>query len=255
MYIDSHTHLSDEKLIGDIDEIITGFSESGIDMVVEIGSDMESSRSAVSLAAKYDCIYAIVGCHPISTGDVTDADMLELESLAKCDKVVAFGEIGLDYHYDMDREEQKKLFISQLLLADKVGLPVVIHLRDAYEDMETILNEYKSYINNGILFHCYSGSAEMVQRFSHLDPYYAFGGAITFKKNNRELAIRAVPTDRLLLETDCPYMTPVPFRGKLNNPNYIPIIAEKMGEALGLTAEQVGELTSANTKRFYRIEN
>ena len=253
MYIDSHTHLSDDVLISNIDDIIAGFSESGIDIVIEIGSDMPSSRSALKLSEKYDCIYAVVGCHPIVAESVTDDDMLEIEKLCQGEKVVALGEIGLDYHYDMDRDLQKKLFVKQIVLADKLHLPIVVHLRDAYGDMEEILHEYKSFINNGILFHCYSGSAEMVERFKFLDAYYAFGGAITFKNNNRELAIKAVQIDRLLLETDCPYLTPVPFRGKVNNPNHIPIIAKKLGEALALTAEEVGEITSANTKRFYRI--
>ncbi len=253
MYIDSHTHLSDDLLIGDIDKIISDFSESGIEMVFEIGSDMASSRSAAKLASQYDCIYAVVGCHPIATDDVTEADMLELEQLAKGDKIVALGEIGLDYHYDIDHNRQKALFVKQIILADKLSLPIVVHLRDAYQDMEQILTENKQYINNGILFHCYSGSAEMVDRFAFLDPYYAFGGAITFKKNNRELAIKAVPQDRLLIETDCPYMTPVPFRGKVNNPNYIYLVAEKMGEGLRMSGEEVGVLTNINTKRFYRI--
>ncbi len=254
MYIDSHTHLSDDVFLDSVDGIIDGFKESGLEMVVEIGSDMKSSRSAALLAEKYDCVYAVIGCHPIATNDVTDEDMLEIEQLCAGKKVVALGEIGLDYHYDMDRELQKKLFIRQLILADKLSLPVVIHLRDAYADMEEILHEYHSYINNGILFHCYSGSAEMVERFAFLDAYYAFGGAVTFKNNNRELAIKAVPIDRLLLETDCPYMTPVPYRGKVNNPNYIPIIAAKVGEALGMTADQIGVIASDNTKRFYRIK-
>lgn len=253
MYIDSHTHLSDDILINDIESIIEGFKESEVEMVFEIGSDMASSRSAVKLAHDYDCIYAVVGCHPIATEDVIDSDMAELEMLARDDRVVAFGEIGLDYHYDICREKQKELFIKQIKMADKLNLPIVVHLRDAYQDMEEILIKYQKYINNGILFHCYSGSAEMVQRFKFLDAYYAFGGAITFKNNNRELAIKAVGLDRLMIETDCPYMTPVPFRGKVNTPNYVVHVAQKMSEILEITAQEVGEITSRNTKRFYRV--
>ena len=133
-------------------------------------------------------------------------------------------------------------------------LPVVIHLRDAYQDMESIFIEYKGYLKNGVLLHCYSGSKEMIDRFAFLDPYYAFGGSITFKNNNRAEVIRAVKKDRLLLETDCPYLTPVPFRGKTNNPNYLKYIAERMAQDLGISYEEVANLTYQNTKRFYRIK-
>lgn len=253
MFIDTHAHLSDELLRDTQEEIIAEFESNGIDMVIEVGCDPESSRSAVELAKTHNNVYAMVGYHPIVAETYTENDIRELEELAKNGKIVAIGEIGLDYHYDYDKALQKELFIRQLKLADKLGLPVVIHLRDAYGDMVDLLSAHKQYIRNGILFHCYSGSKEMVDRFSYLDPYYAFGGAITFKNNNRADVIKAIPQDRLLLETDCPYMTPVPHRGKVNNPNYIPLIAEKMGDALGISAEAVGEMTTANAKRFFRI--
>ena len=174
--------------------------------------------------------------------------------LAKNNKVVAIGEIGLDYHYDYDKTAQKSLLIKQIILADSLNLPVIIHLRDAYLDMENILKEYKKYINNGILFHCYSGSREMIDRFAFLDPYYAFGGAITFKNNNRAEVIKTVKKDRLMLETDCPYLTPVPHRGEINTPNNLKFVAKRMALDLGISYDEIAKITTENTKRFYNIK-
>ena len=254
MLIDSHAHLLDERLRDNIPAIVADFAKNDVEMSVEIGADMDSSRGAVKLADSYKNIYAAVGLHPESAESFSEDDIKEIAMLAKNSKVVAIGEIGLDYHYDYDKTAQKSLLIKQIILADSLNLPVIIHLRDAYLDMENILKEYKKYINNGILFHCYSGSREMIDRFAFLDPYYAFGGAITFKNNNRAEVIKAVKKDRLLLETDSPYLTPVPFRGKTNNPNYLKYIAERMAQDLGISYEEVANLTYQNTKRFYRIK-
>ncbi len=254
MLIDSHAHLLDERLVGDIPKIIADYKNNDVEISVEIGADLQSSIGAVELAKKYDNIYATVGLHPECAEKTTDSDIEQIKKLAQNDKVVAIGEIGLDYHYDYDKTAQKSLLIKQIILADQLHLPIVIHLRDAYQDMENILNEYKSYINNGLLLHCYSGSREMLDRFSHLDPYYAFGGAITFKNNNRAQVIAAVKRDRLVIETDSPYLTPVPHRGKLNTPNYLKFVAERMALDLGITYEEVAQMTYQNTKRFYRIK-
>lgn len=254
MLIDSHAHLLDERLVESIPEILAQYPINDIELSIEIGADMASSKGAVLLAEKYDNIYATVGLHPESAERATDDDIEELRLLAQNDKVVAIGEIGLDYYYDYDKTAQKSLLIKQILLADTLQLPVVIHLRDAYQDMESIFTKYKDYLKNGVLLHCYSGSKEMIDRFAFLDPYYAFGGSITFKNNNRAEVIRAVKKDRLLLETDSPYLTPVPFRGKTNNPNYLKYIAERMAQDLGISYEEVANLTYQNTKRFYRIK-
>ena len=254
MLIDSHAHLLDERLVESIPEILAQYPINDIELSIEIGADMSSSKVAVLLAEKYDNIYATVGLHPEFAERATDNDIEELRLLAQNDKVVAIGEIGLDYHYDYDKTAQKSLLIKQILLADTLQLPVVIHLRDAYQDMESVFTKYKDYIKNGVLLHCYSGSKEMIDRFAFLDPYYAFGGSITFKNNNRAEVIRAVKKDRLLLETDSPYLTPVPFRGKTNNPNYLKYIAERMAQDLGISYEEVANLTYQNTKRFYRIK-
>lgn len=254
MLIDSHAHLLDERLKDNIPAIVADFAENDVEMSVEIGADMESSRGAVKLADSYKNIYAAVGLHPESAESFSDDDINEIAMLAKNNKVVAIGEIGLDYHYDYDKTAQKSLLIKQIILADRLNLPVIIHLRDAYLDMENILKEYKKYINNGILFHCYSGSREMIDRFAFLDPYYAFGGAITFKNNNRAEVIKAVKKDRLMLETDCPYLTPVPHRGEINTPNNLKFVAERIALDLGMSYDEIAKITTENTKRFYNIK-
>lgn len=254
MLIDSHAHLLDERLKDNIPAIVADFAKNDVEMSVEIGADMESSRGAVKLADSYKNIYAAVGLHPESAESFSDDDINEIAMLAKNNKVVAIGEIGLDYHYDYDKTAQKSLLIKQIILADRLNLPVIIHLRDAYLDMENILKEYKKYINNGILFHCYSGSREMIDRFAFLDPYYAFGGAITFKNNNRAEVIKAVKKDRLMLETDCPYLTPVPHRGEINTPNNLKFVAERIALDLGMSYDEIAKITTENTKRFYNIK-
>lgn len=254
MLIDSHAHLLDERLAANISQIVAEYPKNDVEMSIEIGADIESSKGAVELAGKYKNIYATVGMHPQCAPTYTQNDIAEIARLAKCDKVVAIGEIGLDYHYDYEKSLQKSLLTQQILIADSLNLPVVLHLRDAYQDMENILHDYNNHFNNGLLLHCYSGSREMIDRFAFLDPYYAFGGAITFKNNNRGEVIRAVKRDRLLIETDCPYLTPVPHRGEVNSPNFLKFIAEKMAEDLGITYAEVAQITSENAKRFYRIK-
>ncbi len=254
MLIDSHAHLLDERLRDNIPAIVADFAKNDVEMSVEIGADMDSSRGAVKLADSYKNIYAAVGLHPESAESFSEDDIKEIAMLAKNSKVVAIGEIGLDYHYDYDKTAQKSLLIKQIILADSLNLPVIIHLRDAYLDMENILKEYKKYINNGILFHCYSGSREMIDRFAFLDPYYAFGGAITFKNNNRAEVIKAVKKDRLMLETDCPYLTPVPHRGEINTPNNLKFVAERIALDLGMSYDEIAKITTEKTKRFYNIK-
>lgn len=255
MLIDTHAHLGDEVLIDRVDDIIEGMRENNINYIFEIGYSMESSLKAVELAEKYRDIYAVIGIHPQESEHYSVSDIDNLKKLAENPKVKAIGEIGLDYHYDYDRNAQKSLFISMLKLADELNLPVVIHLRDAYEEMYNILCDCQCYINNGILFHCYSGSKEMIERFKFLDPYYAFGGAITFKNNNKAEVIKAIPRNRLLLETDSPYMTPVPYRGKINTPLNLPLIAEKMAVDVGVDISEIELITTLNAKAFYRINN
>lgn len=214
---------------------------------------MPSSELAVTLANKYDKVYAAVGVHPHDADTLDDGACQRLLELANDGKVVGFGEIGLDYYYDLsEREVQKSAFAKQIELANQANLPVILHVRDAYEDTRKILFDMRNYIQNGLLLHCYSGSSEYVKIFDKLDAYYAFGGAITFKnaKHNLE-SLAVVPKDRLLLETDCPYMTPVPFRGKANEPKYVALVAQKAAEVLGVSVEEIENITTQNAKRLF----
>lgn len=214
---------------------------------------MPSSELAVTLANKYGKVYAAVGVHPHDADTLDDEACQRLLELAKDGKVVGFGEIGLDYYYDLsEREVQKSAFAKQIELANQASLPVVLHVRDAYEDTRKILFDMRNYIQNGLLLHCYSGSSEYVKIFDKLGAYYAFGGAITFKnaKHNLE-SLAVVAKDRLLLETDCPYMTPVPFRGKTNEPKYVALVAQKAAEALGVSVEEIENITTQNAKRLF----
>ena len=254
MLIDSHCHLNDSDLAPLADSIVGDFAADGIAAAVNVAYDMPSSRLAAGQANKYKNVFAAVGMHPHDSRLMTDADYDELRVLAGYDKVVAIGEIGLDYHYDLSpRETQKEVFERQLILADELGLPAILHVREAYEDTREILERYKHHLSHGVLLHCYSGSAEMVKVFDKYDCYYAFGGAITFKnaKHNLE-ALKAVRRDRLLLETDCPYMTPVPFRGKMNEPKYINLVLEKAAEILEEDKEILAAKTVENTLAFFK---
>lgn len=253
MLIDTHCHLNDEKLLCNADGIVASFKDDGLESAICVGYDMPSSECAVSLAEKFEEIYAAVGVHPHDAGTLDDEACQRILELAKHKKVVAIGEIGLDYYYDLsEREVQKSAFAKQIELANQAELPIALHVRDAYEDTRKILFDMKGYIKNGLLLHCYSGSSEYVKIFDKLDAYYAFGGAITFKnaKHNLE-SLAVVPKGRLLLETDCPYMTPVPFRGKTNEPKYVSLVAQKAAQVLGMSVEEIKEITTQNAKRLF----
>ena len=253
MLIDTHCHLNDEKLLCNADRIVASFKDDGLESAICVGYDMPSSECAVTLAEKFEEIYAAVGVHPHDADTLDDEACQRILELAKHKKVVAIGEIGLDYYYDLsEREVQKSAFAKQIELANQAKLPIALHVRDAYEDTRKILFDMKGYIKNGLLLHCYSGSSEYVKIFDKLDAYYAFGGAITFKnaKHNLE-SLAVVPKGRLLLETDCPYMTPVPFRGKTNEPKYVSLVAQKAAQVLGMSVEEIEEITTQNAKRLF----
>lgn len=253
MLIDTHCHLNDEKLLCNADRIVASFKDDGLESAICVGYDMPSSECAVTLAEKFEEIYAAVGVHPHDADTLDDEACQRILELAKHKKVVAIGEIGLDYYYDLsEREVQKSAFAKQIELANQAELPIALHVRDAYEDTRKILFDMKGYIKNGLLLHCYSGSSEYVKIFDKLDAYYAFGGAITFKnaKHNLE-SLAVVPKGRLLLETDCPYMTPVPFRGKINEPKYVSLVAQKAAQVLGMSVEEIEEITTQNAKRLF----
>lgn len=253
MLFDSHAHLDDHKFDADRDEIIAALKKSGISYVVNIGADLESSENSVNLADKYDFIYAAVGVHPYDAETVDDALTEKLKSMAENKKVVAIGESGLDYHYeDADKEIQKKAFIKHIKLANELDLPIIVHNRDAHKDMMDILAEHKP--ENAII-HCYSGSAEMAKELVKMGYYISFSGTVTFKNAKKvQQAAEVVPLDRLLIETDCPYLCPEPERGSRNDPSKIRFTAQKLAEIKGVTFEEIAKVTTENAKRVYKID-
>ncbi len=252
MIIDSHAHISDERLIGRVKEISDNLLSDGLESVFEVGFDLQSSKSALALAEKYDNIYAIIGTHP-HDAKFYDSKCEEFYAQnASHKKVVAIGEIGLDYYYDKsERDVQRDVFARQIVLADKVGLPIVLHIRDAYGDAAEILDAHKDKLNHGVLLHCYSGSAEMIKQFNKYDCYYALGGVITFKNAKKDDVIKSIPENRLLVETDSPYMTPVPYRGQPNEPKFVNLVVDKIASVKSVDRKIIEKITYENTKRLF----
>lgn len=253
MFFDTHTHLDDEKFDTDRDELIESFKQSGLTLAVNIGADMKTSQASIKLAEKYDFIYATVGVHPNVTGDMTDDDLAMLKEMARHEKVVAIGEIGLDYYYDEpDPEIQKKWFRAQLTLAKELGMPYVVHDREAHADVLEIIKEIG--YTNGVM-HCFSGSSEMAKEVTKMGMYVSIAGQVTFKNAPKVQAVASsVPVDKLLIETDSPYLTPEPFRGKRNNSSYVKYTAEKIAELRGMDVSEIARITMENGKKFYNIK-
>lgn len=252
MFFDVHAHLDDEAFDEDRDEVIEKVNQQNIG-VINAGATLETSKTSVDLSGDYENFYACVGIHPHEAGDVPDNYIEILEDLASYPKVVAIGEIGLDYYYDLaDKDVQKRVFFEQLDLAKRLDLPVVIHNREAHQDTLEILK--KSGIKKGLM-HCYSGSFEMAQEFMRLGFYFSFGGMITFKnaKRPKEIASK-LPLNRILTETDCPYLTPEPYRGKRNDPTMIPIIANQLAKLQGVSVKELEENININLKNLFGID-
>lgn len=253
MFIDSHAHLDDSRFDKDRDLIIESLKENQVDYVFNIGADLKTSEASLKLAKEYDNIYAVVGVHPHSAKEVDERTMERLREMAKEDKVIAIGEIGLDYYYDNSpRDLQLKWFKEQLKLAKEVDLPVVIHTRDASQETFDILKEHSEGLR--AILHCYSGSAEMAMEYVKLGFYISLAGPLTFKNARvpKEVA-EVVPMDRLLIETDCPYLTPVPYRGKRNEPMFVRYVVEEMARIKGLSLEEVGKITSENVQKAFNV--
>lgn len=249
--IDSHAHLMDEKYNDDLENVIKNAIDNGIEKIINIGYSKETSKQAIELANKYDFIYATIGMHPDECNE--EVDISFIKELAKNKKVVAIGEIGLDYHYDdYNKETQKKYFIEQINLANELNLPVVIHSRDADMDMLEILKNNK--IKKNFVMHCFSSSVEILKEVLKLGAYISIAGPVTFK-NARSLTEVAVlvPEDKLMVETDCPYLSPEPNRGKRNEPANVRFTAEKIAELRGITIEELAKITYENTRKFYNI--
>ncbi len=251
---DTHAHLLDERFDEDREALISRLQQHNVDYVLQVSSDLKDSIRGAALANGHGIIYASVGLHPHSASEWDKETAIALRTLAKEKKVVAIGEIGLDYHYDFSpRDLQKKAFEEQLALAIEVELPIVVHSREATADTMEILKKYPQ--ARGEL-HCFSGSAQTAKELVNMGYYIAFGGALTFKNARKTIeAAQAVPLERLLIETDCPYMTPVPFRGKRNEPAHVGYVAEKLAEVKGVSVAQIARITMENAKRFFGIES
>lgn len=252
MLFDTHAHMNDRAFDMDREELLQSLSRQGVDLLMNPGCNLEDSRLSVKLAETYPFIYAAVGSHPDSADEVNDAVIDEYRKLCRHPKVKAIGEIGLDYHYeDIPREIQKKAFILQMELARETGLPVIVHERDAHEDSIEIVKAFPDVTG---VFHCYSGSAEMARQLVDLGWYIGFTGVLTFKNARRAIeTAQSIPLDRIVLETDCPYMAPEPFRGKRNHPGYLYRMAEKLAEIRNMTPDEIQAITTENGKKLYRI--
>lgn len=252
MIFDTHAHFDDEKFDLDREEVLNDLKNHGVDLVVNIGCDQKTSENSIKLAEKYDFMYATVGFHPHSAIEFEEKHIKMLEDMAKHEKVLAIGEIGLDYYYDNSpREIQKEVFARQLEIANKISMPVVIHDRDAHKDCLDIIlkNPPKK-----LAYHCFSGSAEYAKTLVKLGYKLSFGGAITFKNARvSHEVIEAISIEHIMLETDSPYLTPVPFRGKRNDSRYLKYVVEKIAEIKNISCEQVIEITTKNGKEFFGI--
>ncbi len=250
---DTHAHYDSSAFHADREAVLAALPEAGVALVVDPGCDLPTSRAALALAEQFPHVYAAVGIHPEDCAGYTDADLDALRQLCRHDKAVAVGEIGLDYYWaeNPPREFQQQVFRRQLELALELDMPVIIHDREAHGDSLAIVKEYPGL--RGV-FHCFSGSPEMAAELLKRGWYLGFDGPITYKNAKRAPEVAAMtPLDRILVETDSPYMTPVPFRGKRNDSRYLPYVLEKLAEWKGVTTEEMTDITFANGKRLFGI--
>ena len=252
---DAHAHYDDKMFDADRDKLLSSMPEKGVSFIVNAGDSIKSGEASVALSAKYPFVYAAVGVHPHNAKDFDENTLARLKKLCENEKVVAVGEIGLDYHYDFSpRDVQKYVFREQIRFAREQNLPIVIHERDALRDTLDILKENKGKIKRG-LWHCFSQSNEILQEVIRLDGFYiSLGGVVTFKNAVKAVEVsKNVPLDRLLLETDCPYLTPAPHRGERNDSSYMKYTAEKIAGLRGISVDELLCKTSENAKIFYEI--
>ncbi len=259
MFIDTHAHYDDEKYAEDRGQCIENALSSGIGMIINAAQNLATTKFGMKMAEKYPYIYCTAGIHPHEATNATEEDYDEILRLstpenARNYKIVAIGETGLDYYYDFSpRNVQKNNFIRHIAIARANRIPLVVHDRDAHQDCLTILEQEHAF-DTKVIFHCFSGSPEFARILADKGCYFSFGGAITFKNAKKfSDVLQAIPEERLMLETDCPYMTPEPHRGTRNTSAYIPLIARRMGEILGKKLSEVENLTTANAKAFFGI--
>ncbi|MGN0469747.1 MAG: TatD family hydrolase [Acutalibacteraceae bacterium] len=250
LIFDTHAHYDDNAFDGDREDVIDMLFKNGVCGVVNQGTDIKTSEFSINLARRYDGFYAAVGLHPECLDENSINDLCKIRELARSEKVVAIGEIGLDYYYDIPRDLQKTVFAKQLELAAELDLPVNIHDREAHGDTLEMLKKYKP---KGIL-HCFSGSVEMAKEIVKLGMYIGIGGVVTFKNARKTVeVIEAIPLERLVLETDCPYLSPVPFRGKRNDSSMIKYTAQRIAETRNTTVEEILTVTRRNAFDVYKI--
>lgn len=254
MLIDSHTHLDAEQFDEDREQVIERALAAGVTKIINIGFNRETIPTTLALADQYDCIYAAIGWHPVDAIDMQPEDLAWIEELSRHEKVVAIGEIGLDYHWDKSpKDVQHRVFREQIRLARKLGMPIMIHNRDAHQDIVQILREENAAEVGGIM-HCFSGSWETAKLCLDMNFYISFGGPVTFKNAKQPKEVLAkVPLDRLLVETDAPYLTPHPYRGKRNESAYVRLVAEAAAEIRGMSLDELAQVTSANAARLLGI--
>lgn len=254
MFIDTHAHLFFPNYNGELDQVIERAKTAGIDLIIVPGTDLATSKQAIDLAEKYDMIYAAAGVHPHETKEWNESLLKEVEVLSQHPKVVAIGEIGLDYYYDFSPKDlQMQAFKSQIELAIKVDKPIIVHNRESNEDMMETIRGYAD-TNLRAQFHCFAGNADDAKELIGMKHFLSYPGNITFKKaDNLRSTLKSIPPEYLLLETDSPFMTPVPHRGKRNEPSYVPLIAEQVAEIHDLTLEELGKITSYNTFKLFGI--
>ncbi|MBE6773196.1 MAG: TatD family deoxyribonuclease [Ruminococcaceae bacterium] len=249
---DTHAHYDDSRFDEDRNALISSLKSKGISHIINCGCDLKSCITTVSLAESFDFIYAAVGIHAHEADEATESDLQKIKKLYSNKKVVAVGEIGLDYHYNFSpRERQIEIFECQLMLSKELDLPVIIHDREAHEDTMNLLKKYRP---KGVV-HCFSGSAEMAKEIVKLGMYIGIGGAVTFKNAKKPVeVVEYLPVDRLLLETDAPYMTPVPFRGQRCDSSHIAYTAEKIAEIKGIDVQELINICNENAKQLFTIK-
>ena len=250
---DTHAHYDSRQFHSDRDQVLSALPAQGVELVVNPGCDLDSSQTAVELAGRYPFVYAAVGVHPEDCGDWEDGHIDRLRALAAQPKVVAVGEIGLDYYWPENppKELQKRVFRAQLALAGELDLPAIVHDREAHGDCLDIVREFPR--TRGV-FHCFSGSAEMAMELVKLGWMISFTGVLTYKNARKAVeAAQAVPLDRIMIETDSPYMAPVPHRGKRNHSGYVGLICQRLAELKGITPDECSRITLENGRRFFQI--
>ncbi len=267
MFVDSHAHIFYEGYKDDLDEVLRRAKQSGVTRIVVPGTNVETSREAIQLAERHEGVYACVGVHPHEASTASDAFLREIEELSFHPGVVAIGEIGLDYHYDFSpRERQRELFQAQIEIAQRRNLPIVVHTRESIEEAITMVrtavealpawrtsgneNKQNDPLRRGV-FHCFTGSVNQCRELFRLGFFVSYPGIVTFKNSPVVATVREIGIDNILLETDSPYMAPVPYRGKRNEPAHVVLIAQKLAELLALTPEVIADRTTHNAKLLF----